>query len=157
MSDLPLKPLSETEEFQRVGTKRRRERLAVRLDAKLKATLRSCVGTTRRRRVLAGIAALVVIGGAVGTWLAVRPTPKPDPWAGLDELFDYTLLTDDFNDLPIEERLEMIRAIIDKMKSMDSSDSVLVATFAAQIKGYARQQLEKNASRLAIDLWDDYA
>lgn len=112
----------------------------------------------RHRR--ASIAALVLlVGGAgVGAWLQFRIQPPPDyENERLDVLFEYTLLTDDFNRLSVEERLALIGQLIDRLKSMGSSDSLMLAMFASTIMGEMRAQLEENVSRLAIDVADKFA
>lgn len=115
----------------------------------------------KRRRALlmvrvGGAAAVVALG--VGVYLAVRPVPQPDYMSGgLDDIFNYTLLTDEFNALPIDERMKLIGQLVARMKSMTSGDSMLMAGFATGIAGAARKQIEANASRLAIDMWDKYA
>jgi hypothetical protein len=119
-------------------------------------------GTEEKRRVLRrwtvvfGPLALVAVG--VGAWLVLRPVPVPDYRRdNLRKVFNFTLLTDQFNRLPVQERLELIGTLVERLKSMDSGDSALMAAFAAGIAGAAREQLEKNASKLAIDVWDMYA
>lgn len=111
----------------------------------------------RKRNV--GIAlAVLLVGGGTGAYFALRPTPQPDYMtAGLDEIFDFTLLSDEFNKLPIEERLKLMQQLVSRLKSMSSSDSMLLGAFAAGIAGSARDQLEENGSKLAIDAWDKYA
>jgi hypothetical protein len=69
-------------------------------------------------------------------------------------VLDFTLLTDGFNDLPIEERLRLLKDLVSRFNSMDGSESELVAAFAAGISGKARKQLEKNASKLVLDVLD---
>jgi predicted metallopeptidase len=101
-------------------------------------------GRRRVRRwgsVAAGVAALAA---AVAAIVAAMPQRKPDvARARLDRVFRYTLLAEEFNRLPVEERLEMIAA--------------LLAAFAAGIAGAAREQLQENVSRLLIDTWDMHA
>lgn len=111
--------------------------------------------TVKRLRI-AGI--IAGVGLAVGLFFAFRPTPEPDyATAGMDEILDYTLLTDEFNKLPVEERMARIGQLIKRLKGMSSEDSALMASFAAGIAGKARQQLMENASRLMVDGWDKYA
>ncbi len=110
----------------------------------------------RRRALIAGPVAAVVL--SVGAWLLLRPVPRPDyERDNLRRVFTYTLLTDEFNNLPVEERLELLGIIVRRVKEMSAGDSALVAAFAAGIAGAAREQLEENASRLAIDTWSMYA
>lgn len=114
-------------------------------------------GPSRRKRTkIAGIiAGLVLVGGA--TWFLL-PRSQPDYLEDpIDELFDYTLLSDDFNNLPLEERMRLIGQLIGRLKGMSSEDSLLLAAFASGIAGQARDQLMQNASLLAIDSWDKYA
>lgn len=112
----------------------------------------------RGRRVLGVLAACVVAGGGIGAYLALRPTPQPDyTLDDLDDVFSFTLLSDEFNELPIEERVKLMGQLIQRLKTMSASDSMLLGAFASGISGQARQQLERNASKLAIDVWDKYA
>lgn len=109
-----------------------------------------------KRLKIGGPIALVAAG--LAAYFIFRPTPQPDYLrARLDKVFNYTLLTDEFNRLPIEKRMELIGQLVQRMKSMSVGDSTLMAAFAAGIAGSARKQMEENASRLAIDLWDKYA
>lgn len=110
----------------------------------------------KRRAAMVGPIAALVLG--VGAWLVLRPTPKPDyERDNLRRVFSYTLLTDEFNRLPVTERLELIGTLVRRIKGMSAGDSALVAAFAAGIAGAAREQLEENVSRLAIDTWHMYA
>lgn len=129
-----------------------------RLDAKVRA-MASAVWTRPKQRRIAGIlTGVAAIGVAVGTYFVFRPMPKPDfSTANVDVLFNYTLLTDEFNKLPIEQRLELIGELVQRLKSIDADQSLLMAAFAAQISGEVRTQFEKNASLLAVDLFDQYA
>ncbi|MFI4898010.1 MAG: hypothetical protein ACIARR_09310 [Phycisphaerales bacterium JB059] len=110
------------------------------------------------RRALTGVMGVALGLGAVGAYLALRPVPTPDYDAdALDSLFDYTLLTDEFNRLSIDERLALLAQLRARLEGMDGRESVLLAAFAARIKGELREQLMKNVSRLGIDLADRYA
>lgn len=110
----------------------------------------------RKRTSAVGGAALLLILGA-GIYLAL-PRFQPDyDDADIDDIFDYTLLSDEFNNLPVEERLKLLGKLVSRLKNMGSGDSMLLASFAAGIAGSAREQIERNASRLAIDLWDKHA
>jgi hypothetical protein len=102
--------------------------------------------------------ALLLAGGATGAYFALRATPQPDYLdSGLDDVLDYTLLTDEFNKLPVAERLKLVGQLIARLKSMDAGDSAMMAAFAAGIAGAAREQLMENVSLLAVDVWDTYA
>ncbi|MFN7021218.1 MAG: hypothetical protein ACK4WH_07820 [Phycisphaerales bacterium] len=105
----------------------------------------------------AGLAVLL-IGAGVGVYLALRPMPQPDyATAPMDDLLDYTLLTDDFNNLPVARRRELLKELIERFTKMSSSDSAAMAAWAAMIEGDLREQIFKNASKLAIDTWDEFA
>lgn len=102
-------------------------------------------------------AGLVVLLGVSG-YFVLRPTPVPDyENARIDTIMNFTLLQSEFNELPLERRLELVGMLIQRMESMNSSDSLMLAAFAGSIRGKAREQLEENASRLAIELWDSMA
>jgi len=110
------------------------------------------------RRVLTGVMGASIGLGGVGAYLTLRPVPQPDYDAdALDSLFDYTLLTDEFNRLSVDERLALLAQLRERLEGMDGNDSVLLAAFAARIKGELREQLMENVSRLGIDLADRYA
>lgn len=111
---------------------------------------------TRRTAIVGG--AVLLVAGAVTAFLVLRPVPKPDyETAGLDDLFNYTLLTDEFNQLPVQERMRLIGQLVQRLKNMEPSESLLLASFAAGIEASAREQIEENGSRLAVDAWDMYA
>ncbi len=110
------------------------------------------------RRVLTAVCGVSLGLGAVGAYLVFRPVPQPDYDAdALDRLFDYTLLTDEFNRLSVDERLVLLGQLRERLEGMGGNDSVLLAAFAARIKGELREQLMENMSRLGIDLADKYA
>lgn len=109
-----------------------------------------------RRLRWGGAAAVVVIG--IGLYFLVRPIPQPDYlYAPMDDVLGFTMLTDEFNRLPAEERLKLMGDLVKRLRSMSSQDSLLMASFAAGIAGKAREQIESNLSRLAVDTWDIYA
>ncbi|MEK6701240.1 MAG: hypothetical protein AABZ53_03185 [Planctomycetota bacterium] len=137
-----------------------------RLDATLKTKIAAwkawagaSVDRKRKVRLASWIACgLLVVGAGAGAYMVFGPTPKPDYEVDpFDDVLDYTLLTDDFNSLPLDQRLELIRQLVGRFKDMGDSESSLVAAFAAGISGEARKQLEKNASRLVLDLMDKHA
>jgi hypothetical protein len=109
----------------------------------------------RRLRIASVVLGVAVV---VGGYFALRPRPQPDYLdAGMDDILDYTLLTEEFNKLPVKERLALISQLVMRLKGMDSGDSAMMAAFAAGIAGSARDQLMSNVSHLAIDIWDEYA
>lgn len=106
-----------------------------------------------KRVALIGGPCLAVI--VLAAWLIFRPVPQPDYlFDDMDDVFNYTLLTDEFNRLPIEKRLELVSLLTQRLSKMTSHDSALVAAFAAGVAGSAREQLLENFSRLLIDTWD---
>lgn len=110
-----------------------------------------------RRWAIVG-ASLVLVGGGVGSYFAFREKPQPDYLTSdIDDILDFTVLSDEFNNLPIKKRMELLGQLVERLKKLDSSDSELLAAFAASIKGDVRRQLEENISRLAIDAWDEKA
>lgn len=104
------------------------------------------------------IAGVLLVAGGIIAWRELRFQPPPDyAVAPMDDLLDYTLITDDFNKLPIDQRMDLLRDLIKRFSGMEGSESVLMAQWAAMIEGDLREQMMKNASLLAIDLWDKYA
>ncbi len=108
-----------------------------------------------RARVLAGAAVLVIAGGAIGGFeywrLHHRPNYELDP---VDDLAEFTFLRGDFNNLPIKERLRLIKEFADRIRNASSGDSALLASFAAGISGKAREQIQENGARLMLDMVD---
>lgn len=110
-----------------------------------------------RRAVTSALVVMVCAGGAMA-YVQMRPRAVPDVFADdLADVLDYTLLTEAFNKMPVEERLALIKRLVERLKSMDSNDSAMVAGFAAGIGGKARGQLQKNAEKLMVDIWDKFA
>lgn len=110
------------------------------------------------RRTLTGAIGVLLGLTALGVFLALRPVPKPDYVTGdMDDLFNYTLLTDEFNRLSVDERLELLTQLRERLGSMDADQSVLMAAFAARIQGELRDQLLENVGRLGVDMVDMYA
>ena len=111
--------------------------------------------TPDRRWISGSILATVMVIAGVWAFMTLRPMPKPDAANdGMDRIFGYALLRKEFNDLPIEERLELVGQIVQRVKSMDQSDSLMLASFAAGIQGAARDQLLENTSKLMMDTAD---
>jgi len=112
----------------------------------------------RARLTLGTCAAMLLLSGTIVGVASALPSARPDYGSDrLDTLFEYTLLTDEFNRLSVRERAELIGQLVDRIGSMGSSDSVLLAAFASSINGTARDQLIENASRLFIDMIDEQA
>lgn len=112
----------------------------------------------RRRKRLAIIAPIVLIGLGGGAWWMWGPMSQPDFERGnMRRVLTFAMLTDEFNKLPVEERMKLLGQLVQRFQSMGSGDSALMAAFAAGVSGKAREQIEENASRLMIDLWDKYS
>ncbi|MGQ0626490.1 MAG: hypothetical protein ACT4PL_00110 [Phycisphaerales bacterium] len=110
------------------------------------------------RNGLVAVLAVLFCGGGALAYLAFVPRPVPDVMNDpFEDVLDYTLLSDDFNQLPLEKRLAIIKELISRLKSMDSGDSAMMSAFAAGIMGKARDQLRKNAEKMAVDMWDAFA
>ena len=107
-----------------------------------------------RRWTLWVPAVAAVLAGAWWFWHVRKPDVEKDPF---DDVLNYAFLTEDFNRLPVEERLKYIKETIAKFKSAGSGDSALIASFAAGIAGQAREQLMKNIVRLGTDILDRHA
>lgn len=125
------------------------------------AQLRAWSNRTPRRRKTLRIGSWTALAAAVGiggwfTYLQLRPPPdyKTDE---MDVLFDYTLLEDDFNKLPVQQRLALMKDLVTRLKGMTEDDALGIAIVAASIGGGMREQLEKNVSNLMLDAWDEYA
>ena len=115
----------------------------------------------RRRKVLlcSGLGTgVVVIGLGIGGYFMFRPMPKPDyENDSIYRVFKYTMLTDEFNKLSVEERLRLLGMVRERLENMSKSESLLLGAFASGIAGQTREQLEENVSRLVIDTWDMHA
>lgn len=124
----------------------------------LRAHGRSALRDPRVRLMLGSSAGMLALAGAiVGVATLVGPS-RPDYSSDrIDALFRYTLLTDEFNKLSVRERAELIGQLVQRVGSMGSSDSVLLAAFASTISGEAREQLLDNASKLFVDMIDEQA
>ncbi len=110
----------------------------------------------KRNSITTGSFAFIAL--AIGAFLILRPTPMPDYEDDpLDDIFDYTLFQDEFNKLPVEERVRLVGSLVKRVEGMGGSDGTLLAAFAAGISGAARDQLEENASQLMLDFMDHFA
>lgn len=141
------------------ASRRRTERWDARADRAIKGAIVDGVRWWWGRRWVRwpSLGGAVLLAGLLA-FFALRPTPIPD-YADdpMDEVLEFTLLQDDFNSLPIDERLKLLKELIERMKTMGSNDSVLMAQFAAMVEGNLREQMMKNASKLVLDVWDKFA
>lgn len=112
----------------------------------------------RFRGITGSIAGLGIGGLAVWGVLLLIPVAQPDYLDDpMDDVLGYTLLTTEFNRLPLEDRVDLIGQLVKRVEAMDADDGSVMAAFAAGIMGEAREQLEENASQLVIDMWDEFA
>ncbi len=109
----------------------------------------------RRKQILGGLAALVA---GLGLWVAgywwfeVRWRPPPSIFdTPVDDVLGYLAL-DDFNHLPLKERMRFLLDFADRFRGMSQSDSAIMAGFLAGLAGPAREQLTENARQLAKDI-----
>ncbi|MGD9691129.1 MAG: hypothetical protein AB7K52_11475 [Phycisphaerales bacterium] len=122
------------------------------------ASLRSAWAQPGVRRLAWVLAAILAVGLPMWAYFEMRARPAPDyAHDDIGDVLDYTLLSADFNNLPIDQRMALIKDLVSRLKSMSAGDSELMAAFAAGITGEAREQMRTNAERLAVDLWDSYS
>ncbi len=163
-SSLELNPLLTPEDLKPAVTAPK-PGLLKELDIRLRARIdgwkaRNWNDPSRRGRTIRiGAIVLVVLlagaGGAYWKWGIVhQPNYATDD---LDDVLGFSFLTDDFNKLPIDERLRLLSELIERMKSSSAEDSAMLAAFMAGIAGQAREQLMENSSKIAIDMFDQYA
>lgn len=113
---------------------------------------------TMARRAASISALLLLLVGGMWAIFALAPRPAPDYLDDdMQSILDYTLLSDDFNKLPVERRLELIKELVQRMKTLSGEDSAAMAAFAATIKKEMRRQMERNVKQLAVDTIDIYA
>lgn len=108
-----------------------------------------------RKRLVAGACVALVGGAGLAGYEYWRMHHRPDyALDPVDDLAEFTFLRGDFNDLPIKERLRLIKEFSDRIRNASSSDSALLASFAAGISGKAREQIQENGARLMLDMVD---
>ncbi|MBL8764974.1 MAG: hypothetical protein JNM07_11955 [Phycisphaerae bacterium] len=138
-----------------------RPTVRARMNAAARGSLAGLRALAARPRVRAGAAValvLAMVGGGTFAYLELRPRPMPNVATDdLDSVLDYALMTEDFNRLPVDKRLDLIKDLIARLKSVTAEDSSALAMFATSIMGAAREQLMKNAGRLGADVMDQYA
>lgn len=144
--------VSLTEDLNFDPKKATRTSLGVRLSSHFYAIWNN--PAARRWIVIGACAALVGGAGFAGYeyWrMHHRPDYALDP---VDDLAEFTFLRGDFNNLPIKERLRLIKEFSDRIRNASSGDSALLASFAAGISGKAREQIQENGARLMLDMVD---
>ncbi len=122
------------------------------------AGLRRAADSQAARRFGLFVGVLLSLGVLVWAYLEFRTRPIPDYAEGeIEDVLDYTLLSEDFNRLPIDKRLALIKDLVARLKGMSAGDSELMASFAAGISGKAREQLQRNIEKMGVDLLDSFA
>ena len=104
---------------------------------------------------VAAILIALIVAGIV--WWMGRWQPPPSIFdSPVDNAVAY-FATDDFNALPIEERMELIAQFVDRFRGLSQDESAVLASFMAGITGDVRDQLEENVRLLLRDLMKDGA
>jgi len=107
----------------------------------------------RRFRAGGGFLALVTI--MIIAWMLMPHMHRKPPNifdTPVDGVLSY-LGTDDFNSLPIEERLRFLQDIMKRFSSMSQADSALASAFFAGLTGRANEKLVDNARILGKDIF----
>lgn len=121
-------------------------------------SMRRAANTQGARRFALALGVLLSLSGVVWAYFEFRTRPIPNYASDdIEDVLDYTLLSEDFNRLPIDKRLALIKDMVARLKGMNSGDSELMAAFAAGISGKAREQLQRNIEKMGVDLWDSFA
>jgi hypothetical protein len=107
------------------------------------------------RRTLAiagGTLAAIAILVAAFAWWSSRWRPPPSIFdSPVDDALGY-LAIDDFNELPLEDRVAFMIDFADRFRGLEQSESAVMAAFMAGLTGDAREQLIQNARLLAKDI-----
>lgn len=107
------------------------------------------------RRTLAiagGLLAAIAILLAVLAWWSSRWRPPPSIFdSPVDDVLGY-LAIDDFNELPLEDRVEFMIDFANRFRGLEQSESAVMAAFMAGLTGDAREQMIQNARILAKDI-----
>jgi hypothetical protein len=108
-----------------------------------------------RRRTLFAAAGVAVLGllltGGLAWWSS-RWKPPPSIFdTPVDDVLGY-LAIDDFNRLPLAERVRFMVDFANRFRSLEQSESAVMAAFLAGLAGKAREQLTQNARTLAKDI-----
>src|SRR5262245_35712609 len=97
------------------------------------------------RRTVAVLGAVVVLAGVTVGIASLWPRATPDYLEDdMDDVLDYTLLSEEFNNLPVQRRLELIKDLVQRLKTLSADDSAVMAAFAATIREQMRRQMERN-------------
>jgi len=106
----------------------------------------------RRVRVAAALSTLAIaVALAWGLVPHVHRKPPSIFDTPVDGVLSY-LGTDDFNKLPLQERLDFLKQVMQRFGSMSQSDSALASAFFAGLTGPANEKLVDNARILGKDI-----
>jgi hypothetical protein len=96
--------------------------------------------------------AAAALAAAAWWWFDVRWKPPPSIFdSPVDNVLGY-FTTDDFNRLPVDERVKYLQEFVGRFRGMSQQDSVVAAAFLAGVKGKVREQLTQNVRILAKDI-----
>ncbi len=107
-----------------------------------------------RRGFVAAIAivAALGLGGGAWAWWSSRWRPPPSIFdTPVDDVLGY-LAIDDFNRLPLEERVRFMIDFANRFRGVEQSESAVMAAFFAGLTVNAKEQLRQNARTLAKDI-----
>ncbi len=98
------------------------------------------------------VAVIALVAATIYWWGWVRWKPPPSIFdTPVDDVLAYLAL-DDFNKLPLDERMRFLMDLAKRFRGMETSDSAAMAGFFAGVTGPARKQLTQNARVLARDI-----
>jgi hypothetical protein len=101
------------------------------------------------------LAALALLVWGILWWYVPAP---PDPLDdSMMEVGEFILLSDRFNELPIQERIDMLADVAERFRNPTTEDAGELAALAASIRRDTREQLEENAAELVKDVFDQFA
>ena len=151
-----LPPLVVNADQPAVGAKRREARSAREQINHVGRKIAAFPVKTGRRRWASGSLVAIVALSMAALWWTSRVT-KPDPIEDpLDSVLGFALLEANFNKLPVDERIDMIAALVKRLSSMDGQSAGMLAAFAAGINGReAREQLAENMTKLLADILEE--
>ncbi len=103
-------------------------------------------------RIGATLAVLALVVFGAWWWFSIRWRPPPSIFdTPVDDVLGY-LAMDDFNELPLDERMRFLLELSDRFRGMESSDSAAMAGFFAGLTGPVRKQMTQNVRILARDI-----
>jgi hypothetical protein len=114
---------------------------------------------THRRGLVAAVAIAATLGLAGGAWAWWSSRWKPPPSifdTPVDDVLGY-LAIDDFNQLPLEERVRFMIEFANRFRGVEQSESAVMAAFFAGLTVKSKEQLRQNARTLAKDILADGA